>query len=145
MSQCSASCDSGWQRRLVVCLSNNEHSERCDVSLKPKETQQCNMPQCPSWTTGLWSQVSPLHPSHTSGPKTIKGEQTEFNFKLLSMVLWNFCFVFVRLNIHQKGNLLLLSIRGSQKIKNITFFRTWVCSQFMVSEQCVPFCLILKG
>ncbi|XP_011434412.3 A disintegrin and metalloproteinase with thrombospondin motifs 9 isoform X1 [Magallana gigas] len=57
-TKCSASCDSGWQRRLVVCLSNNEHSERCDVSLKPKETQQCNMPQCPSWTTGLWSQCS---------------------------------------------------------------------------------------
>lgn len=64
LSQCSVSCDSGWQRRLVVCLSNNKHSERCDISLKPIETQQCNMPQCPSWTTGLWSQVSP-YTSHT--------------------------------------------------------------------------------
>ncbi|XP_078339581.1 A disintegrin and metalloproteinase with thrombospondin motifs 9-like isoform X1 [Crassostrea virginica] len=57
-TQCSVSCDSGWQRRLVVCLSNSEHSERCDLSTKPEETQVCNMPQCPSWKTGLWSQCS---------------------------------------------------------------------------------------
>ncbi|XP_055999244.1 A disintegrin and metalloproteinase with thrombospondin motifs 9-like [Ostrea edulis] len=57
-TKCSVSCDAGWQRRLVVCLSNNEHSEQCDVNRKPEETRICNMPQCPSWKTGLWSQCS---------------------------------------------------------------------------------------
>lgn len=64
----------------------------------------------------------PNTPHTHLAPRQFKESRLNSTSKLLSMVLWNFCFVFVRLNIHQKGNLLLLSIRGSQKIKKINIF-----------------------
>lgn len=58
--QCSSTCDSGIQRRLVVC--EDRHSERveeskCSIATRPPEQQSCNSGPCPQWNYGNWGSV----------------------------------------------------------------------------------------
>jgi len=57
---CSASCGSGTQTRSVDCYSSAGNvivPSGCDMSLKPEESQACNLASCegPHWHAGEWS------------------------------------------------------------------------------------------
>ena len=59
ISQCSVTCGSGQQTRLVKCKG---HQGIVDEGLckqrRPATTQPCELPACPYWFAGDWSDVS---------------------------------------------------------------------------------------
>ncbi|XP_052259939.1 A disintegrin and metalloproteinase with thrombospondin motifs 9-like [Dreissena polymorpha] len=57
-SACSASCGTGWQRRLVQCHDEKGPSENCADNQKPEGSQSCDAGPCPTWVKGEWSQCS---------------------------------------------------------------------------------------
>ncbi|KAM9446411.1 A disintegrin and metalloproteinase with thrombospondin motifs 12-like [Clarias gariepinus] len=52
--QCSQSCGGGVMERSVFC----PEPERCDESLRPKNSAPCNLQPCVAWVTGPWQQCS---------------------------------------------------------------------------------------
>uniref|UniRef100_A0A452J319 Uncharacterized protein n=1 Tax=Gopherus agassizii TaxID=38772 RepID=A0A452J319_9SAUR len=52
--ECSESCGSGEQERLVTCPEFG----RCDEMLRPNNTRPCNTHPCTKWVVGSWGQVS---------------------------------------------------------------------------------------
>lgn len=67
LSQCSATCGPGVQRREVVCLTGGGRREgdggvEC-VAEKPADMKACNGGPCTPthlWYTGPWGQVRPV-------------------------------------------------------------------------------------
>ncbi|KAK6176237.1 hypothetical protein SNE40_014557 [Patella caerulea] len=57
-SPCSATCETGWQRRQVVCRDENGASEDCDETVRPDEIKNCKGVKCPSWQYEDWSKCS---------------------------------------------------------------------------------------
>uniref|UniRef100_A0A8C3IN56 ADAM metallopeptidase with thrombospondin type 1 motif 7 n=1 Tax=Chrysemys picta bellii TaxID=8478 RepID=A0A8C3IN56_CHRPI len=52
--ECSESCGSGEQERLVTCPEFG----RCDEMLRPNNTRPCNTHPCTKWVVGSWGEVS---------------------------------------------------------------------------------------
>ncbi|XP_069470232.1 A disintegrin and metalloproteinase with thrombospondin motifs 8 [Ambystoma mexicanum] len=58
-SECSKSCGSGWQRRIVECRDmEGKTSTDCDKVLKPEDIKPCGDLPCPVWQMGSWSPCS---------------------------------------------------------------------------------------
>uniref|UniRef100_A0A4W3HW95 Peptidase M12B domain-containing protein n=1 Tax=Callorhinchus milii TaxID=7868 RepID=A0A4W3HW95_CALMI len=58
-SQCSRSCGSGRQRRIVECKDNHgQVSLECDMALQPDDTRPCANVPCPLWQLSSWSPCS---------------------------------------------------------------------------------------
>ena len=55
-SECSKSCDGGFQTRTVSC--NNSHVGDCPVKERLTTNQTCGEIPCPKWTVGSWSKCS---------------------------------------------------------------------------------------
>ena len=55
-SECSKSCDGGFQIRSVIC--KNSHVGDCLVDEKPTTNQTCGEIPCPKWAVGNWSKCS---------------------------------------------------------------------------------------
>ncbi|TRY74484.1 hypothetical protein TCAL_01321, partial [Tigriopus californicus] len=53
-SECTQTCGSGVQRRIVVCQMSN-HSNSCDLDKKPLEELICNTQPCPRWNFQEWN------------------------------------------------------------------------------------------
>lgn len=57
--ECSKSCGSGWQRRLVECRDiNGQPASECAKEVKPASTRPCADLPCPHWQLGDWSPCS---------------------------------------------------------------------------------------
>ncbi|XP_048588500.1 A disintegrin and metalloproteinase with thrombospondin motifs 9 isoform X2 [Nematostella vectensis] len=58
--QCSASCGSGMQSRVVQCSVGSviHPDSACPRAAKPTGTQRCNQQPCPAWETRNWSGCS---------------------------------------------------------------------------------------
>uniref|UniRef100_A0A452J348 Peptidase M12B domain-containing protein n=1 Tax=Gopherus agassizii TaxID=38772 RepID=A0A452J348_9SAUR len=52
--ECSESCGSGEQERLVTCPEFG----RCDEMLRPNNTRPCNTHPCTKWVVGSWGQCT---------------------------------------------------------------------------------------
>lgn len=60
--QCLVTCGKGVRHRQVFCTTGTDEklSERfCDPSAKPPTAGTCELPECASWTVGVWGEVSP--------------------------------------------------------------------------------------
>ena len=59
-SECSASCGGGKRTRLYHCELNSFKisDRRCDSSLKPYDSEECNLDECPTWSVGSWQSCS---------------------------------------------------------------------------------------
>lgn len=58
-SQCSSTCEGGFQRRVVVCQDSEGRSTNyCDERVKPSESKSCDSGPCPLWNYGSWGEVS---------------------------------------------------------------------------------------
>ncbi|XP_048839023.1 A disintegrin and metalloproteinase with thrombospondin motifs 15a [Brienomyrus brachyistius] len=56
--ECSVTCGSGLQKRMVQCLDPEGHSATdCDSALRPSALRFCGDP-CPDWDVGEWSPCS---------------------------------------------------------------------------------------
>lgn len=57
--ECSKTCGSGWQRRVVQCRDINGHpASECAKEVKPASTRPCADLPCPHWQVGDWSPCS---------------------------------------------------------------------------------------
>ncbi|XP_053421373.1 A disintegrin and metalloproteinase with thrombospondin motifs 1 [Nycticebus coucang] len=57
--ECSKSCGSGWQRRVVECRDiNGQPASECAKEVKPASTRPCADLPCPHWQLGDWSPCS---------------------------------------------------------------------------------------
>lgn len=57
--ECSKSCGSGWQRRVVECRDiNGRPASECAKEVKPASTRPCAEWPCPHWQVGDWSPCS---------------------------------------------------------------------------------------
>lgn len=57
--ECSKSCGTGWQRRLVECRDiHGQPAAECAKEVKPDSTRPCAEVPCPRWQLGDWSPCS---------------------------------------------------------------------------------------
>ncbi|CAG08653.1 unnamed protein product, partial [Tetraodon nigroviridis] len=60
-SECLVTCGKGVRHRQVFCTTSTDEklSERfCDPSAKPPTVGTCELPECASWTVGVWGECA---------------------------------------------------------------------------------------